>query len=79
MRAAGMRQASPGEGAVLEVTQWGSLLLYATQRGGVHAWDLRADTNAWTIPCSPNQASSSQAIVWGEMRKPSGSFMHAYR
>ncbi len=40
---------------MLEVTQWGSLLLYATQRGGIHAWDLRADTNAWSIPCSPNQ------------------------
>ena len=40
---------------MLEVTQWGSLLLYATQRGGIHAWDLRADNNAWSIPCSPNQ------------------------
>ena len=55
---AGVRQASPGEGAVLEVVQWGSLLLYATQRGGVHAWDLRADANAWSIPCSPNQVAT---------------------
>ena len=41
---------------MLEVMQWGSLLLYATQRGGIHAWDLRADTNAWTLPCTSNQA-----------------------
>ena len=28
---------------MLEVMQWGpQLLLYVTQRGGVHAWDLRA-------------------------------------
>lgn len=54
--AAGLRQASPGEGAVSEVAQWGGLLLYATQRGGVHAWDLRCDRNAWTLPCTSNQA-----------------------
>ncbi len=41
---------------MLEVMQWGGLLLYATQRGGIHAWDLRADTNAWTLPCTSNQA-----------------------
>ncbi len=52
----GKRQAAPGEGAVLEVMQWGGLLLYATQRGGIHAWDLRADTLAWTLPCTSNQA-----------------------
>ena len=31
--------ASPGEGAVLAVRRWGAAtLLYATQRGGLHAW-----------------------------------------
>ena len=30
-------QVAPGEGALLEVAQWGRLLLYSTQRGGVHA------------------------------------------
>lgn len=60
---AGKRQAAPGEGAVLEVMQWGSLLLYATQRGGIHAWDLRADTNAWTLPTTSNQARPPQ-IFW---------------
>ncbi|BDA42627.1 hypothetical protein COCOBI_03-5200 [Coccomyxa sp. Obi] len=52
----GKRVAAPGEGPVMEVMQWGNLLLYATQRGGIHAWDLRADTNAWTLPCTSNQA-----------------------
>jgi hypothetical protein len=52
-----VRQAAPGEGAVLAVLQWGGLLLYCTQRGGVHAWDLRADRNAWSLPCTPNQAT----------------------
>ena len=50
---------------MLEVMQWGSLLLYATQRGGIHAWDLRADTNAWSIPCSPNQVTIRHFLVDG--------------
>ncbi|KAK9909837.1 hypothetical protein WJX75_008190 [Coccomyxa subellipsoidea] len=59
----GKRQAAPGEGAVLEVMQWGSLLLYATQRGGIHAWDLRADTNAWTLPTTSNQGVLERLAV----------------
>jgi len=51
----GKRQAAPGKGAVLEVVQWGGLLLYSTQRGGIHAWDLRSDSLAWTLPCTPNK------------------------
>ncbi len=78
MHAAGMRQAAPGKGAVLEVTQWGSLLLYATQRGGIHAWDLRTDINAWTIPCSPNQASCIFPFPVGTLLKFNRSCMHAH-
>lgn len=34
-----MRSVSPGEGAVLAVRRWNPhTLLYATQRGGLHAW-----------------------------------------
>lgn len=44
-----MRKVAPGEGAVLSVKQCGPLLLYATQRGAVHAWDLRAPGDAFTL------------------------------
>ena len=54
---AGLRQVAPGEGAVVQVQQWGPLLLYSTQRGGLHAWDLRMDRDAWQLPAAPSQAS----------------------
>lgn len=40
---------------MLDIRQWGPLLLYVTQRGGVHAWDIRMRQDAWTIPLSPQQ------------------------
>eukprot|EP00884_Botryococcus_braunii_P002633 jgi/Botrbrau1/12370/Bobra.0239s0019.1 len=50
----GSKQADPKEGAVLQMAYWAGLLLYVTQRGGVHAWDLRAPRDAWRLPCRPN-------------------------
>lgn len=44
---------SPSEGAILHVKQWGPLLMYVTQRGGVHAWDTRMKRDAWVLPASP--------------------------
>lgn len=43
----------PSEGAILEIKQWGPLLLYVTQRGGVHAWDTRMKRDAWVLPVTP--------------------------
>ncbi len=40
---------------MLEVAPWAGQLLYSTQRGGVHVWDLRARRDAWTLPCTPSQ------------------------
>ena len=50
-------QASPNEGAVLGVARWESLLLYSTQRGRLHALDLRARGDAWCLTADPSQAS----------------------
>lgn len=50
------RQVSPGEGRVLDVQQWGTapaLMLYSTQRGGVHGRDLRMPRDAWVVPAPP--------------------------
>jgi hypothetical protein len=41
------RQLAGSEGAVLQIQQWGSLVLYVTQRGGTHAWDLRTKGDVW--------------------------------
>ena len=49
---------APEEGAVLEVQEWGGLLLYVTQRGQLHAWDLRSKRDAWTLPCKPHEVRS---------------------
>eukprot|EP00873_Tetraselmis_striata_P002336 jgi/Tetstr1/422600/TSEL_013406.t2 len=50
---AAQRQVSSSEGALLEVLPMGSLLLYTTQRGGVHALDLRCKKDVWRIPMRP--------------------------
>lgn len=60
---AGLRQVAPGEGAVVQVQQWGPLLLYSTQRGGLHAWDLRMDRDAWQLPAAPSQASQVGGVA----------------
>ena len=48
-------QLAPEEGAVLAVSEWGRLLLYSTQRGGVHALDHRAGSDAWVLPATARQ------------------------
>ncbi|MEW5319540.1 MAG: hypothetical protein WDW38_010685 [Sanguina aurantia] len=58
-----LRQLSPGQGAVTEVTQWGPhLLLYATQRGGVHGWDLRVKRDVWVM-AGPPALGLTQAVA----------------
>ena len=51
----GVQQLTPGEGAILEVTTWSSLLLFCTQGGGVHAWDPRSGSDAWQLPYAPQE------------------------
>lgn len=57
------RQLSPGEGAVLRVQQWGGLLVFATQRGGVHAYDARSGRDAWYIPSPPALGLADQLVL----------------
>ncbi|KAK9806003.1 hypothetical protein WJX73_003643 [Symbiochloris irregularis] len=51
----GRCQVAPDEGAVLDVVEWGGLLLFATQKGALHGWDLRCKRDAWTLPCRPHE------------------------
>ena len=47
-----MRQAAVGEGAVTALVRTAPrVLCYATQRGGLHGWDLRAPAEAYRIRC----------------------------
>lgn len=61
-----MRQLSPGEGALLHVLPWANhpaLLLYASQRGGVHCCDLRCAKDAWHVPSAPSLGLVSQVVA----------------
>lgn len=49
------QEVSPEEGAILYVQQWDALLLYTSQRGVVHAWDIRMKNDAWTIQMDPKE------------------------
>jgi len=56
-------QLAPEEGAVLDVCEWGRLLLYSTQRGGVHALDHRAGADAWVLPATARQVGMAAAFA----------------
>lgn len=61
-----LRQLSPGEGAILQVVPWGGhpqLLLYASQRGGVHCADLRCAADAWHVPAAPSLGLAQQLVA----------------
>eukprot|EP00879_Flechtneria_rotunda_P022840 GHRR01024135.1.p1 GENE.GHRR01024135.1~~GHRR01024135.1.p1 ORF type:complete len:413 (+),score=138.78 GHRR01024135.1:1164-2402(+) len=61
-----VRQLSPGEGAILKIVPWGphpALLLYATQRGGVHCCDLRAPADVWHVPAAPSLGLCQQLLA----------------
>lgn len=69
------RQLSPGLGAVLDVQQWGSgLMLYGTQRGGVHGWDLRSRGDVWSLRSPSSQGLVEQLV--SEPCLPSSSHGH---
>lgn len=61
-----VRQLSPGEGAILHVLPWANhpaLLVYASQRGGVHCCDLRCAKDAWHVPPAPSLGLVSQVVA----------------
>lgn len=61
-----VRQLSPGEGALLHVLPWANhpaLLLYASQRGGVHCCDLRCAKDALHVPSAPSLGLVSQVVA----------------
>lgn len=55
--AAQVRLIDPSEGAALCVNHFNSdtcsVVAYATQRGGLHGWDLRAAREAFNLPMRP--------------------------
>lgn len=57
-QSAGVQSIQPDEGAILEVAQWGSLLVFSTQQGTIHGWDPRSSKNAWTLTAKPSSVSA---------------------
>ena len=55
----GVQEAKPGEGAILELKQWGQLLVFTTQQGRIHGWDLRSPKDAWVLTAKPSEVSHS--------------------
>lgn len=51
------------DGAVLALQTWGSLLLTATAREGLQAWDLRASKKAFSLSASPHQVGHHPQIL----------------
>ena len=62
-----VRKLDTQEGNVLTmqnlVTDGPSLLLYSTQRNSIHLWDLRTQTDAWTVRTKPDQGYLSAISV----------------
>ncbi|DBA85444.1 TPA: hypothetical protein ACH3X2_006119 [Trebouxia sp. C0005] len=50
-----LKEAHGNGGAVMALQNWGSLLLTAAARDGLHGWDLRADTKAFSLSIMPHQ------------------------
>ena len=48
---------TPTGGAVMALQNWGTLLLTATARQGLHGWDLRTERPAFALSGSPDQVS----------------------
>eukprot|EP00798_Chlamydomonas_sp_ICE-L_P013060 gene13060-3672_t len=58
------RHINPSCGSVLQLQQWGpSTLLYTTQKGGIHAWDLRCKGDAWVLPTKGQLGLTEQLVA----------------
>ncbi|KAH9304628.1 hypothetical protein KI387_009032, partial [Taxus chinensis] len=55
------------EGAVLSLqnyaTEGPQMLLYSTQCNGIHLWDLRTQTNAWSLKACPEEGYISSVVL----------------
>eukprot|EP00250_Pteridium_aquilinum_P016932 c23371_g3_i3 orf=69-4718(+) len=75
-----VRNLETQEGAVVSLLSYNldgpPMLLYTTQRNGIHLWDLRSQNNAWCLKAKPSQgyisatalASCSNWLVTGTSR-----------
>lgn len=52
---AAKQEAKADEGAILELKKWGSLLVYTTEPGRIHGWDLRTGRETWVIGAKASQ------------------------
>ena len=57
---------------MLDVSEWGRLLLYSTQRGGVHALDHRAGCDAWVLPAKARQVEQKPSSLCHQYSREQG-------
>ena len=65
----GLKEAHGGGGAVMALQNWGTLLLTAAARDGLHGWDLRTDTKAFSLAGTPHQVRPKLCQLWSELLK----------
>ena len=53
-----------GGGAVMALQNWGPLLLTAAARDGLHGWDPRTDTKAFSLAGTPHQVRPEFCQLW---------------
>ena len=71
--AAEVRQAAAGEGAVTALVRTAPrVLCYATQRGGLHGWDLRARGEAYRV-----RFPSQLGVITSAVTEPTGASSQA--
>ena len=64
--AAEIRQAAPGEGAVTSLDRVAArVVCYASQRGGLHGWDLRQPNEAFRIRLPPQLGTVTCTVTEG--------------
>lgn len=63
----GLKEAHGNGGAVMALQNWGSLLLTAAARDGLHGWDLRTHTKAFSLAGTPHLVRPSTA-AYGRCR-----------
>ncbi|XP_024526982.1 serine/threonine-protein kinase VPS15 isoform X1 [Selaginella moellendorffii] len=50
-----VRRTDAQEGSVLALQAFGGMLLYSTQKNGLHLWDFREQRDAWLLKAKPEQ------------------------
>ncbi|GMH03346.1 hypothetical protein Nepgr_005185 [Nepenthes gracilis] len=66
---ADVKKKEVGEGAVLSISNYtvdsstSQMVMYSTRNCGIHLWDIRANTNSWTLKAVPEEGYVSTLVI----------------